>query len=47
MKTLEEQVIEYYRTQRENTIPAIARKFQVPKHKVNKIIDEYLKKKGR
>ncbi|GIM52007.1 hypothetical protein CAPN004_10370 [Capnocytophaga cynodegmi] len=41
-KTLEEKIIDYFRTNRENTIPTIARKFQVPKSKVHKIIDNYL-----
>lgn len=42
-KPLEEEIIDYFRTNRENTVPAISRRFNVHKYRVNKIIDKYLK----
>ncbi|GIJ96590.1 hypothetical protein CAPN001_11590 [Capnocytophaga stomatis] len=41
-KTLDEKIIHYFRTNRENTVPTIARKFQVSEAKAHKIIDKYL-----
>ena len=42
-KNIEQQIIDYFQTNRENTIPTISRRFNIPKHKVDKIINEYLK----
>ncbi|WP_155289118.1 hypothetical protein [Capnocytophaga felis] len=46
-KTLEEQIIDYFHSNRENTVPAIARKFQVSEYKVHKIINKHLQQKKK
>lgn len=44
-QTLEEQIIDYFHSNRENTVPAIARKFQVSEYKVHKIINKHFEQK--
>lgn len=44
-KTLEEQIIDYFHSNRENTVPAIARKFQVSEYKIHKIINKHFEQK--
>lgn len=43
MTTVEEKIIIYFRTERENSVPTISKVFGIPQWKVHKIIDKYLK----
>ena len=38
-----EDIINYYRTNKNNCAPTIAKHFNVPVHTINKIINDYLK----
>lgn len=45
MTPIEEKIVAYFRTERENSVPTIAKVFGLPQWKIHKIIDKYLKER--